>query len=489
MVEIETVRRPFSRYLASEIVTVVLFVALSFLLLLNHVMLEKKALNTDSFDFLKLADSMIEDRAFSKFKVDGKPMPDTIRTPGYPLFLAACKILFGDPVKSARILQPLVMFASMVVFFREIRRRFGKETANLTLLFLLAIPMYFAFSTIIFSEALAMSCIVVAVSMGMRDRCGRAQAIFCGLLVGYATLCRPNILFLLGPLFLWQWHFRKNRLAAATMAVAFIATISPWVARNYVTFGKLTPGQPADRHPFLSLYTETTYGVDYWVNTFSPEMIRDGFKDRHDQIHAKAGAPPGGRATNYFMNEKHLPSLELMKIVSDEISRWELELIAEHGRFRMYLRRSFLIAPQGWITKTYSIPFRRVLGPMLLAMNIVILTLAILSSTYRFGYRISLALVPGYFVFALAAGYFPATIVLLPSAIFLYVLYRNPKTDPLIAISLAIMSHYLLLPMVIHVEGRYVRPMTPFMCLLAADTALRMRDRICKIPASVQTDA
>lgn len=477
MFESDYDRNWVKRFLAADVVSIMCFALLVCLLVANHFLLKPHLTLGDSLDFMKIANSMIEHQAFSKFEVDGKPLPDTIRTPGYPVLLAVAKIVFGDPVRFVRIFQPLVLFFSIWLIFREIRSRFGPATANLTILFLLAIPGYFAFSPAVLSESVAFSSLVAAATLGMKDRPGKARAILCGLLAGYGTLCRTNMLFVFGPVFLWQWHFRKNRIDAALITLGVVVTLTPWVARNYATFGKLTPAQPAERHQFLTLYQETYFGIDIFEKHFTPEMERNGFKARNDSIHAKVGVPEGIPVTVYFSNEEHLPSLELQNRVSDEISKWESELRAEHGALGMYLRRLVYIVPPGWVTKNYPVPFREVLGPALLTANVVILILGFLSWKFCFGYRLAL-LPPCYFLVGLIAGYFPASLVLIPTIVFAFVLIRKPGTDPMMAISLAIMVHYLLLPMVVHIEARYVRPMTPFMCLLAAMTALRIMDRL-----------
>ena len=71
-------------------------------------------------------------------------------------------------------------------------------------------------------------------------------ALGCGLLWGVTALTNPAILAFLVPAVAWQWLvkwrsgtvFRRHLFAAAATA---LLSITPWVARNYVTFHRFIP--------------------------------------------------------------------------------------------------------------------------------------------------------------------------------------------------------------------------------------------------------
>jgi 4-amino-4-deoxy-L-arabinose transferase-like glycosyltransferase len=65
-----------------------------------------------------------------------------------------------------------------------------------------------------------------------------------GVLWGVTALSNPSMLSFLPFSGLWAWHRRRKRGIPSVGGVAlasliFFVTISPWVVRNYVTFGKL----------------------------------------------------------------------------------------------------------------------------------------------------------------------------------------------------------------------------------------------------------
>jgi hypothetical protein len=183
------------------------------------------------------------------------------RTPGYPLFIAACTRLFGqgDPVvpptkgqlRAVLYAQALLggLVAGMTWFIANqlfeddsklaIGATFASTAAMLD-------PFATAISAMVLSETLFTAALVATIWCGMnlgalsRSERRLSFAVFAGLMAGAAVLVRPSGL-LLAPIGLAfvvrRWGMAKS-LAATT---AFIVVLSPWIVRNYAVYGRFVP--------------------------------------------------------------------------------------------------------------------------------------------------------------------------------------------------------------------------------------------------------
>lgn len=470
-------------------VTVTLFAIVIAQLAVNDAVLNPIA--GDSPDFLAIADSLMTDGSYSKHKVNGVPVPDMIRTPGYPLFLIACKLLFGDAVLGARILQPVAIFFGILVLFRVARREFGTAVANLALFLTILMPNYLGFSNMIIGEPIAMSAMILAVAIAVRPELSQPGAVLCGAAIGLCSLCRPNMLFLLGPVCAWLLVGKRMWREAAIVFLACSCVVFPWVVRNYRVNGTITPVHPARRPAFFFRFVETYYGPEAFFDLamyhkFTPEMERDGLKARQEAINLAIGVPADRYTAVYSQDVKYFDTLEKQNRAEEEVHRWELELLQKRGMFDLVTRRVFSNAPRGWFTKKYPVPLAWLVGPVLITVSLVILGLAVMA--WKLVFSLPLALfVAGYVVLGYACGYVSAVVMGVPAILTLFLVLRRPGANPLAMMSMAIMSHYMLLPVVLHVEGRYFAPCRPFVAILAALSASVIFERLRAARLTAQT--
>ena len=194
-----------------------------------------------------------------------------LRTPGYPLFLAACQAVMGEWPLGVRLVQALLGTASVGLVYL-LTRRFepvltslpGRgsrlRTASLAAATLAAInPYYIGISELLLSEALFVPLMLAALwglavlwrgsgevrplSPGVRV----VVAIASGAAAGAATLAKPSFaLFLPGVLVCWLIarvcsHERLLQDAfwsALLIAAGFAIVMSPWWVRNARTYGR-----------------------------------------------------------------------------------------------------------------------------------------------------------------------------------------------------------------------------------------------------------
>jgi len=85
--------------------------------------------------------------------------------------------------------------------------------------------------------------VIFWLTLTMQDRDGLTPWVWFGLLWGIAALNSTVLLSFLPASGLWAWYHRARRgkpsLAGVSLAsLIFIACVTPWIARNYQTFGK-----------------------------------------------------------------------------------------------------------------------------------------------------------------------------------------------------------------------------------------------------------
>lgn len=174
------------------------------------------------------------------------------RTPGYPLFIAACtKMSFqGDPtvpptkgqLRAVLVAQALLAAAVSAMVFALGCRLFGTEsTAPAFAAMLSAVdPFAAAVSSMVLAETLFTASFVAAVWCGSNASRGTGWCIAAGIMAGIAVMARPSGLLLvpIGLVFLvWKWGWK----CGVGAAVAFSAVMTPWIARNVNVYGKFVP--------------------------------------------------------------------------------------------------------------------------------------------------------------------------------------------------------------------------------------------------------
>ena len=199
-----------------------------------------------------------------------------IRTPGYPLFLAACQSVFGERTLAVRLVQAVLGVASVYLVYRLTCRIVSpvtidatdfaspprRWTAPLAAAAVAAINPYYLFmSSLILSEAVFVPLMLASLwglavlwvepgqSNGLSRRKGLLVALASGAAAGLAILVRPSWgLFVPVVLFFWLMDkgHRPKRLARGiarclVFALGLVLTMSPWWVRNARIYGRFVP--------------------------------------------------------------------------------------------------------------------------------------------------------------------------------------------------------------------------------------------------------
>jgi hypothetical protein len=181
-----------------------------------------------------------------------------LRTPGYPLFLAACRGAFGDHLLPVRLVQAALGAGCVWLLDRlvgaiksEEAGREGWTAPKIAAAWAATDPYVVGMSALVLSEALFLPLMVgslwgmAAVWNGSRRRGPLALAT--GAATGAAILVRPSwAAFVPVMLLAWVATARRGDRAAAARGAMLVAlgtavVLAPWWIRNARTLGRFVP--------------------------------------------------------------------------------------------------------------------------------------------------------------------------------------------------------------------------------------------------------
>ena len=209
-----------------------------------------KANQWDQDGYRRLGAALAETGKFTRFPDEARFVPEVIRTPAYPLFVAAVYRLFGNRQLPVALAQD-VLFVLICVTVYATARRIGSESlalgaATVTALF----PPIPYFGALVMTEVWTTWLFTLSMWVALRAIAERSMRIFAllGFLLAVTTLSRP--VFVLFPAALVIIGVAAFPLAGVrprpslahwtTMLAAFAITMLPWFAYNYATLGRFT---------------------------------------------------------------------------------------------------------------------------------------------------------------------------------------------------------------------------------------------------------
>jgi 4-amino-4-deoxy-L-arabinose transferase-like glycosyltransferase len=223
-----------------------------------------RPLTHDEREYLALGRSLARGGGFT-YPPD-EPTPGTGqqfgRAPGYPLFVAALRVV--EPVDHAprriQIAQSLIaalgIWLIAAIAARAAGARAGAAAAAIAAVYppLVWMPAY------VLSETL-FSTLALAAALALMSFPPWRRAIATGLLLGAAVLTRPAAIFFVPFIGIWLWT-RPQRQAAVTIAVLAALCVAPWTIRNHRLYGR-----------WIAVASEG--GVTFWTGNH-PLAVGDG---------------------------------------------------------------------------------------------------------------------------------------------------------------------------------------------------------------------
>ena len=243
----------------------------------------------DSASYMAQAESL----ASTGHALNVRGEPDTVRTPGYPLFLAAflyTSLGYAGAILAQRILWVAVVFATTRICFALTRSAIAAVVAGL--ITAIDVPALQATNSIL-TETLAAALVSVMVWQIYRAHRSRriADAVVAGVFAGATAWVRPVAILIGAPLALAGMiagarGFRV-RAAAAVLAVSLIVS-AVWIGRNYLQTGVATFSSISNINLLLFRAAGTLAIVD-------PGGIDANFERRQAELSAVACAAAEAR--------------------------------------------------------------------------------------------------------------------------------------------------------------------------------------------------
>jgi len=165
------------------------------------------------------------------------------RTPWYPLFLSALYKIFGRSYPAVRIVQSLLGALSCLLIYIIAKRVFGHGTALLAAAIYCVYPFAVYYTELVYTETLFISLLLLFAlcMMKIKSQANSLYFLFCGLLLGYLTLVKPQMLIFFPVMAVWCFYSVSRSVKAffkfLSLALAgFMIMLMPWFARNYLVF-------------------------------------------------------------------------------------------------------------------------------------------------------------------------------------------------------------------------------------------------------------
>jgi 4-amino-4-deoxy-L-arabinose transferase-like glycosyltransferase len=203
---------------------------------------------SDQGGYQQLGAAMARSGEFTRFPESPVFIPEVIRTPGYPAFVAVIYRLFGTSTLPVAIAQALVFALICLIVYALARRIAGDRTATvaalMTALFA-PLPYYGALVlTEVWTTFVLMAAMLVCVRAVQQGR--TRDFLIAGLLFSGTTLVRPAFVLLpfglaiAMPLLVPSERNRRRAGQWATLAAVAAITMVPWFTYNYVYLGRFT---------------------------------------------------------------------------------------------------------------------------------------------------------------------------------------------------------------------------------------------------------
>ncbi len=198
----------------------------------------------DARGYDMLASNLLDGHGFS-MKGEAPYLPETVRTPLYPAFVASTYFIIGRHPEAVIFAQILLDGLTVLLLYHLTRMLAGRRAGLAAALLYALTPGQWRFTTELMTEMLLVFLLTLTLCLFVRylRRPRRWLAVLLGLVMGLSILCKPNVQYL--PLILvvgLAIHFRRQpRRLAESVAIVLGVTmlvLAPWLVRNHRHFGR-----------------------------------------------------------------------------------------------------------------------------------------------------------------------------------------------------------------------------------------------------------
>jgi len=236
----------------------------------------------DHGSYLALAEGILHGHYSHYWHLD-TPVPDTFRTPGFPLYIAAVVSVFGS-WKAIMGLHLALYLLAIHLMLRIIARFDPRPLAgNLALLFLLPLVNVPYYITQLSPEIPTLAAITTVIYLLLRkDRLSWMDAVALGLLYGFIFQCRPIYLWLPPVIAIAAWWAkrqafdRRGHLVALSLFAITLLPYGSWNKQRHGVF-QITPLEGGGGVVHMGIWSGLIPGHQehrYWSNFAGDEIVR-----------------------------------------------------------------------------------------------------------------------------------------------------------------------------------------------------------------------
>lgn len=324
---------------STEIYVSLYLIALCFRLVILGLTALHTQLESDAKIYFDKAVLLAQGKGYIRFWPDGVFRPTANHVPGTTLFLTMGVLMFGKHEVAGRLMAIMISSSSAPLLCRF---ALGVESAFPAVLAGLACALYptWAFYSVnTLSEPFLMPLLFLAL-IATHKAFGAStwvSAFGAGLAWGAATLVRPVVMPMTGLValyFVGRGRWKRGFL----LGLGFLAILSPWLARNYMVFGRvLLANQGGEvflgaNNPYI-LRTPKNYGM--WIAPREILEYREKLESVRDEI--TENTIEKNLAMDYLrQNSKDIPRLVYYKL-----ERWLTPITDTGGGVRILVLGSY----------------------------------------------------------------------------------------------------------------------------------------------------
>jgi hypothetical protein len=261
---------------------------------------------TDQGGYKQLGAAMARSGEFTRFPDSPTFIPEVIRTPGYPAFVAVVYRLFGQHTLPVAIAQAFVFVLICLIVYAITRRLAGDRPAIVAAIMTALFPPLPYYGALVLTEVWTTFVLMAAMLVCLRavQRGRTRDFVIAGLLFSCATLVRPAFILLpfglaiAMPLLVPAERNRRRLGQWSALALVAALTMVPWFTYNYVYLGRFTlsPAGGIGRGLWEGWWQGRWAGRVHneLTQTADQDISRDELDARVRAIAAGAGMAPDG---------------------------------------------------------------------------------------------------------------------------------------------------------------------------------------------------
>lgn len=263
-------------------------------------------LRVDAGQYAQYAHNLVEHGVYSLSK-EPAPAPDSFRSPGFPLFLAMCRVLGGENgwYDLARWLQIVLSTATVFLSYRLARQFVSFAPAVFGTVLVALSPHLVVAPAFVLTECLA-SFLVTASLCVLVGAKGMARTICGAALLGLAPLCNETMVFL--PIVATALWWRADRRKALVILGVALLPLVCWNVRNKTTELARTGSERATAsishgsYPGMVFESQRFFGFPYREDPAQPEF-GSSWGNLFDVLWPRVQKEPGRYAKWYLLDK------------------------------------------------------------------------------------------------------------------------------------------------------------------------------------------